>query len=76
MASEQKNIEWKVSDRVKRIPDIAGEESFSIGTVKEVREESTGTADKDGKKPFLICVQWDNGTASVTGPGGLEREGK
>ena len=59
---------FKVGDRVVRslLPG-------SKGYVKELREEASVVGDTRDKESLMIVgVQWDNGTLSFFGPGGLE----
>lgn len=56
----------KVSDRVKR----SNGESC-VGTVKEIRFESTAAKSENKEKNPIIGVQWDNGTYSFFTPEAL-----
>jgi hypothetical protein len=42
------------------------------GTVKELREETTLTAQESRFKSVMFVVQWDSGTLSYHGPDALE----
>jgi hypothetical protein len=42
-----------------------------IGTVKNLREETTLTAQESRSKSIMFLVQWDNGTLSYHGPDAL-----
>jgi hypothetical protein len=57
----------KVNDRVRRVYG-----GGCCGTVKDVREEVTASADDRREKALLINVLWDNGTMSCFSPDGLE----
>ena len=65
MSNDKNKI--KVSDRVKRI-NLPG----SCGTVKELREEVTGTTGTANGKAMMVAVLWDNGTFSYFSPESLE----
>lgn len=67
--TDAKGNRFKVNDRVKRSREAVG----SLGTVKDVRQETTSTTHENREKGILITVQWDNGTFSYHGPAGLER---
>ena len=43
-----------------------------IGTVKNLREETTLAAAESRAKSLMVLVQWDNGTLSYHGPESLE----
>jgi hypothetical protein len=59
---------FKAGDRVIRV-HVPG----SLGTVKEIREETVQSGDSREKdRPVIIGVQWDNGTMSFFGSAGLK----
>jgi hypothetical protein len=43
-----------------------------MGTVKEIREETTLAKQESRTESLMFLVQWDNGTLSYHGPNGLE----
>lgn len=43
-----------------------------IGTVKEIREETTLAKQESRTQSLMFLVQWDNGTLAYHGPDGLE----
>jgi hypothetical protein len=43
-----------------------------LGTVKELREETTLAKQESRTQSLMFLVQWDNGTLSYHGPDGLE----
>jgi hypothetical protein len=43
-----------------------------IGTVKDLREETTLAAQESRTKSIMFLIQWDNGTLSYHGPDALE----
>lgn len=46
-----------------------------IGTVKNLREETTLAAQESKTNSIMFLVQWDNGTLSYHGPDALESVG-
>ncbi len=47
--------------------------SGCIGTVKNLREETTLAAQESRSKSIMFLIQWDNGTLSYHGPDALLR---
>lgn len=43
-----------------------------LGTVRNLREETTLAAQESRTKSIMFLVQWDNGTLSYHGPDALE----
>jgi hypothetical protein len=65
-ASKTPTTSFKVNDRVKR---VSGE--GCVGTIAEVRYETTGRDEAAKEKNPIIAVLWDNGTQTVVGSRGI-----
>lgn len=67
IASAAKTVEFKISDRVRRV-----KKAGPLGTVKALREEVVGSSGEANRKEVLVKIQWDNGTLSYFAPESIE----
>lgn len=67
MAETLNSKKFKINDRVKR-----NQLSGCLGTVREIRIESSASTQAQRERGILVCVQWDNGTVSFFSPESLD----